>query len=486
MNNYRSNYFEQSSPMLRWVSEAQIEELHFATLEVLERTGIKVQHQGALKLLKDAGCKVQGERVWIPNWLVEECIKLAPRKITLGNRNGKRVMSLEKNSTYFGPGSDLPFTIDHETGLRRKSSKRDVELASTLVDNLHNIDFMMSYAIASDCTEKVSDLHQFEAMVRNTVKPIVFTAHNAENTKAIIEMAAIAVGGYENLSKNPLITLYSEPISPLVHTVDGVGKMFACFDHDIPVIYTPGVLAGATTPVTKAGCIVLMNAEALAGVVMAQLYKKGAPVIIGGGATPIDMKSTATLYGSPDAHMNYALMTLLSQYYQIPNFTEAGCVDAPVPDAQAGMEAGISLLLAQLSGANLVHDVGYLEGGLTGHLPFLAMCNDFIDAGRYMGRGTKIDRETMAVDVIDEVGPGGNYVTHEHTFKHFKTEVWQPTMFNRLFWQQWEEKGKKTINDYALERVKQILASEQQNQLVGEKVAEINRVIADIANAGKK
>jgi len=167
--------------------------------------------------------------------------------------------------------------------------------------------------------------------------------------------------------------------------------------------------------------------------------------------------------------MNYAIMTQLSQFYGIPNFTEAGCVNSPVPDAQAGMEAGTGILMAQLMGANLVHDVGYLEGGKTGSLTFLTMCNDFMDAARYMGRGTRIDEETLAVDVIDEVGPGGNYVAHTHTFENFRKEIWTPKQFNRSGWDTWEEQGSKTVEDNAAELAKEIVATHT-SELLDEKI----------------
>src|SRR5690554_2013019 len=336
-----SNHDLQLTPFLKWITPSQLEQIHNASLEVLERTGMIVKHKEALALLKEAGCRVKDERVWVPGWLVEECIRLAPRRIAVADRLGRRVMLLEKNRVYYGTGSDLPFTIDLESGERRTSTKQDVVDASKVVDALPNYDFLMSYAIASDTPPAASDLHQFEAMTTHCSKPIIFTAHNAENTEALIMMAAACAGGLEQLSANPYIILYSEPISPLVHTNDGVGKMFKCFEYNIPVVYTPGVLAGATTPVTKAGCIVQMNAESLAGVVMAQLKKKGAPVIIGGGATPMDMKTTATLYGAPETSMNYAVMTQLAQFYGLPNFTEAGCVNAPLPGIQAGVEAAM-------------------------------------------------------------------------------------------------------------------------------------------------
>lgn len=477
MERFLSNYGVQVTPQLKWVSDAQIEEIHCASLEVLERTGIVVQNKEALRLLKEAGCRIRDDRAFIPAWLVEECLRLAPKRICIADRLGRRVMPLEKNRVYYGTGSDLPFTIDLETGERRVSCKEDVSRAARLMDHLPNYDFIMSYAIASDTDPAVSDLHQFEAMTTESSKPIIFTAHNVENTEAIIEMAAACVGGEDNLRRNPYIILYSEPISPLVHTDAGVGKMFKCFEYDIPVVYTPGVLAGATTPVTKAGCITLMNAECLAGVVMAQLKKKGAPIIIGGGATPMDMKTTATLYGAPETSMNYAVMTQLARFYGIPNFTEAGCVNAPLPDIQAGVEAAMSILMTQLEGCNLVHDVGYLEGGKTGYLPFLALCDEIIDMARYTGRGTRITPETLAVDCIDEVGPGGNYIGHPHTFKHFREEIWTPRFFIRYLWEQWEAKGRQTPLELATAKVREILAEHRAAPLPDGAAEEMQAII---------
>jgi trimethylamine--corrinoid protein Co-methyltransferase len=478
MAEHLSNYEEQITPHLRWLSDSQVEQIHYSSLEVLENTGIIVQNAEAISLLKDAGCRVKKNRAWIPSWLVEQCLRTAPKRIAVANRLGERVMPLEKNRVYYGTGSDLPFTIDLKTGERRTSTKNDVCAAAKLLDHLPNFDFLMSYGIAADMPPCVSDLHQFEAMASNSSKPIVFTSHNAKNTEAIIEMAAVCAGGLDELKQNPYIILFSQPIPPLVHTDEGIGKMYKCIEYDIPVIYMPGVVGGATTPVTKAGMVTLMNAECLAGVVLSQLKKKGAKILIGGGATPMDMKTTATLYGSPETSMNYAVLTQLAQFYGLANFTEAGCVNAPLPDVQAGIEAAMSVMLTQLEGCNLVHDVGYLEGGKTGYLPFLVICNDIISMARYTGAGTRVTPETIAVKVIDEVGPGGNYITHAHTAKHFRKEIWQPHTFLRYMWEQWEAKGQKTCLDLAKEKVIEVLAEHQPVQLPDRAKETMNQIIS--------
>jgi len=454
---YRSNYNQQLSPQLSWFSSSQLEEIHSATIDVLERAGVRVDHDESLKLLKEAGCLVKDRVVKIPGWMIDEAIRVAPSKINIYNREGQTAMSLESNRTYYGTGSDLPFHLDLESGVRRNSVKQDVVNAARVIDHLPNLDFAMSYGIPRDVQADRGDLHQFAALTLNCAKPIIFTAFNEDNLKIIIDMAAAAAGSHEDLREKPFLILYDEPISPLIHTREGMAKMFTCIEYGVPVIYTPGVVAGGTCPVTKAGTIVQMNAESLSGLLIAQLKKKGAQVIIGGGATPMEMNSTATLYGSPDAAMNYCAMSELARFYKLPNFTEAGCSNAPVPDAQAGMEASMGLLLNQLCGANLVHDVGYLDGGKTGSLPFLAMCDDFISAARYIGAGTAINPETIGVDNIVGVGPSGHYLGEEHTMKHFRNEIWMPTIFNRMMYETWEQLGSKDCFDLAREKVKAIL-----------------------------
>ncbi len=473
---YRSNYNQQLSPQLKWFSTNQLEAIHSATVDVLERAGVRVDHDESLKLLKDAGCLVKDRVVRIPGWLVDESIRVAPSKINIYSREGRPAMNLEADNTFYGAGSDLPFHLDLETGQRRNSVKQDVINAAKLIEKLPNYDFSMSYALPTDVQADKGDLHQFAAQVQNCSKPIIFTAFNEHNLKTIIDMAAAAAGSHENLRERPFVILYDEPISPLIHTREGLAKMFACIEYGIPIIYTPGVVAGGTCPVTKAGTIVQMNAESISGLVIAQLKQKGAPFIIGGGATPMDMSTTATLYGSPDAAMNYCAMTELAKHYQLPNFTEAGCSNSPVPDAQAGMEASTGLLLNQLCGANLVHDVGYLDGGKTGSLPFLVMCDDFISAAKHMGAGTAINSDTLGTDVIVEVGPAGHYLGEEHTMKHFRTEIWAPTVYNRTIFEIWESQGSKDIVDLAREKAEAIL-KEEVNAPDQETVAKIESML---------
>lgn len=475
----KANQTVFTSPHLQFFSEDQITELHLKTLEVLERVGVKIDEPEAVELLDGAGAYVEGDRVRIPSYLVEEAIRNAPPRVVLANRDGKRSLYLEKNQPYFGPGSDLPYTIDTYTGERRHTTKQDVANASVIVENLSNIDFMMSMGIATDMPAATSDLHQFDAMVANTKKPIVFTAHHRQGLLDIIEMASIVAGSEDKLRQNPFIACYSEPISPLRHSPEGTQKLLTCAEKGIPIVYTPGLMAGATGPVTLAGAVITANAELLSGLVIHQLKCKGAPFIYGGVATIMDMKTTLLPYGSPEWHMNSLVLTQLAQRYQLPVFSTGGCSDSPVLDNQASIEATYTLLLAGLSGANLIHDVGYLEAGLTQSLASLVICDETISLVRRILRGYVINEETVAMDVIEEVGPGGEFITHPHTLKHFSTELWNPRVISRDRYDQWQAKGAQTMAERANQVAKQILEGENQGELNEAVKKELQQFLAD-------
>jgi len=270
----KANQTVINAPVFRVLSDDQIQEIHLATLEILERTGVEVQEPQAHQVLRQAGARVDGSRVRIPPGLVKRALQLAPERVVLCSRNGDRVLPLDNCRVYFGTGSDLPYTLHVYTGQRRKTTKQDVANVALLCDALPNISFVMSGGIATDIQPaRDTYLHQFEAMVTNTTKPIVFTANNNDDLRCIYDMAKVVAGGPEQLAHRPYLALYSETISPLIHSQMGTEKLLFCVEHDIPVIYTVGLMSGCTAPVTKAGAIAMGNAETLSGLVIAQLKK---------------------------------------------------------------------------------------------------------------------------------------------------------------------------------------------------------------------
>lgn len=476
----KSNFNTYETPQFRVLSDDQIYEIHLSSLEILERTGVMIYEKDAVSILRDAGARIEmDERIRIPSYLVENALSTAPKRVTLCGRDGSRRVLLEGNKSYFGTGSDCPNILDPFTGERRQMTKEDVARAALLSDYLPNIDFHMSLGLVSDVHCEIYDKHQFEAMLLNTTKPIVFTAVDRDGMAGIVKMSSLVAGGEEQLRRNPFICLYAEPISPLKHVGTAVRKLLYAAEKEIPVIYTPCPMAGATSPATMAGTIAQSNAECLTGLVIHQLKNPGAPFITGGVISILDMKSLILSYGAPELHLMCAALTDIAHYYRLPMFGTAGCSDAKVMDQQAAAEASISIYMAALSGANLIHDTGFLEYALTGSYEMMVFSNEIIGMVKRIMRGIKVSPETLALDVIDKVGPGGNFVGEEHTLKNYRNQQWFPHLFDRQSYEDWIIDDRKTMGDRLTEEVKKILAEHKPDPLPEKVKTEIHAIASE-------
>lgn len=461
-----TGFRSQCVPTYRVLTEDQIKEIHSATLEVLEKVGIRILDEVGLQLLKDAGCRVKNENIiQIPNGLVEESIHSAPSRIKIYNRNGDEVMQLGGNNVYFGLGTDLIYTYDLKTGELRPSRLQDVVNAARTGDYLEEIDFIASFALAHDVQTNLMYVECFKALLENSIKPIFFTAAGQEDLSVILEMAATVAGSYDRLKEKPFLIHYAEPTSPLSHSKSAVRKLFLCADKGIPVNYTPALLAGATGPVTLAGAITVANAEALSGIVLHQLRAKGAPIISGFVATTMDMLTSTAVYAGPEFRLTHSACTDLYHYYGLPMWGTAGASDAHCFDQQAAMEAAFSILMGILEGANLIHDVGYLGQGLIGSPATIVMGSEMIGYAKRIRRGFDISRERIGMEVIQQVGPGGNFLLTEQTRRLHRQEHWRPKFMNRDNPDMWKEKGNKTYGERVTQKAIEILETHRPEPL---------------------
>ena len=464
-------------PILRVLSEQDAYQIHLSTLELLERTGVVVDEEEALELLREAGCFVQGNRVCIPSRLVKRALSSVPERVAVRDRNGKAAMFLEDSRSYYGTGSDCLNTWDVETRERRPSLLKDVASLARLADYLPNLDFVMSMALPSDIPADTADVHEFVAMVSNTTKPIVFTAFSLGSLRAIHRICCIVAGGEEKLRQNPFAVHYSEPTSPLIHTREAVERMLFCADNSIPVVYSPAPMSGATAPATLAGTLTVANAEGLGGLVIHQLRAPGAPFVYGGFATVMDMRTTVFSYGSPESHLMSTALTEMAHFYRLPSWSQACCTDAKVVDQQAAAEYMSSDLMTSLAGANLIHDSGYLESGLTSSHESIVLANEIHGLVRRILRGIQIDSDKIGLDLIDEVGPGGVFLTTEHTLRHFTEEFWFPRLFDRERYDKWKELGGKTLLDRLNQEARRILSEHVPEPLAEDLRSKIDEVL---------
>ena len=480
----RSNFSVQFTPEFRVLSDDQIEELHFATLEVLRRTGVIVREPEGRALLKKAGCWVNDERVRFPAHLIEWALRTASPRVILCDRNGAPAMYLEGYKVYYGTGSDCPNMIDPYTGERRQGVLQDIVNFARLVDALPNTDFLMCMTMASDVPAQVSDLYHFRAMLENTTKPLCYTAWNLASLKDIIAMCEAVAGGEEAFQRNPFAILYDEPISPLQHSIEGTQKLLHMSSKRLPVIYTPGMMTGAAAPVTSAGGLVVANAEMLSGLVMSQLSGEGTPFVYGGGVTIMDMSTMGVTYANPEFMLNTCALSDMARHYQLPVFGFGACSDSKCFDQQAALEGGIWVLLTALSGGNLAHDAGYLNSGLTASMEMTAMNDEAVGLVKRIMGGIEVSDETMAVDVIDKVGPAGHFLGEDHTYRHFR-ENWFPKLLDRNNYEIWRQNGSQTLGDRINARVREILETHQPEALGDEIKAELASII-ERAEARKK
>jgi trimethylamine--corrinoid protein Co-methyltransferase len=454
------------------LSNQQVTLIHQATLQVLATTGVEVGLPRAVEMLRNAGAHVaENKRVRIPGGLVEKALDAVPKTQTIYNRKGQPALFLEGDNTHYGTGPTTPMVRDPFSGERRESCHGDIECAARLCDALPNIDYVMSMGLSGGRDPRkhgfhpeITDRLDFLAMLRNTLKPIIFSAWSLKGLEDIHGIAAAVVGGEQALAAKPLAIHYSEPTSPLVHGAAALEKLLFCAEKRMPLLYMGGPLAGGTAPVTVAGQLVVSNAECLSGLVLHQLCSPGAPFIYGSGSNPMDMRTTLAAYCGPDAFLSNVAGKSLADYYGLPDFNYGGLSDANIMDGQMTWEAGFSLLQAELCGSNLVHDVGYLETGMTACLELIVFCDEVIGELRHFKKGLTVNAESLAVEVIDQVGPGGSYLDNDHTFRNFRS-IWYPQLRNRDSFEKWQDKGSMPLEKRLNARVQHILKTHRPEAL---------------------
>jgi len=455
----RVNLSQNAGVHFRVLSNDQCEQIALAAFEVLERTGSKVYEPAAVEILKNAGCTVSdGLIVRFPAGLVQEALQTVPARFTLYTRTGEPAIKVEPHRACFGPGPTCTNFVDPKTGERRPFVKNDAALTARVCDALPNIDYVMSLGCVSDFSPEKADVHEFDAMVRETTKPIMTWAFTRESLAQIHDMCAAVKGSAEAYAREPFMIHYGEPSPPLKHSAEAVQKLVYCAEHGIPMVYTPCDIAGGTAPVTLAGVLVQNLAEALTGVVLSQLIRRGTPIVVGGVVSILDMRTTILSYGAPELPLLSAAATEVARSLGLPMFSTAGCSDTKCLDEQGAIEGAISILTAVLSGANFVHDVGYTESAMTGSLPQLVMCDEIIGMARHIGRGIRVDEETLAVDAIDEAGRDEPFITMPHTAENFRKELWFPSLLDRCRHGEWVAAGEKPMRDRVWERVRAIIA----------------------------
>lgn len=413
------------------LNREKIEKIHESSLYLLESVGMRMTGERTIEKLKEKGAIVEGDIVKFPRSVVEEALRTVPKEVTLFTRDGKPNMVINsKNNVYFGTHSDQLEYLDYKSNQARTYKKSDIRTMCTLADSLPNISFVLSVGMCGDVDPAVQSQVTFLETVKSFSKTINFSTNDIESLQEIIDMAAVVAGGHQALQEKPFIFNYCEPIPPMTHPIESTEKLFISAMNKIPVVYMPYSMMGGTSPVTIAGALTQNNAEILAGVVITQAVNEGAPLIYGSMPTVFDMQTTVGSYAAPEFHLAIAAASEMADYYGLPFYGTAACSDAKTVDPQSMAEVTMELFSTALSKANIVHDIGVMDHCNSVSPAMVVLACEVIDQIRNYAKGVDVDDETLALDVIVDVGFGGHYLQHDHTYSNFK-RIWYPGLFGR-------------------------------------------------------
>jgi trimethylamine--corrinoid protein Co-methyltransferase len=473
-----NEYHDHTGPQFRVLSDPQIEKLVGATLECLERTGVNVLNAEARDLLKQAGARVDGVRVRLPPSIVQEAVTATPRAFTLWGRDGQRRLEVGPGGNAFGPGPTCTYFVDPETGERRKTRRGDPGLTARVCDALEHIDYVMGLGLIGDVTPSLAPVYEFAEMVANTTKPVLPWGYSPQNVADIYQIALAVSGDEEALRRRPFLAFFATFQAPLVQTDEDLANALYAVERGIPVVFLGGGAAGSSAPITGAGTLVISLAGALTSLAIAQLQVPGAAVCIGGVPGAMDLRTSRPAYGSPEMSLYSAAMSDIARYLGLPFMGTAGASEAKVLDLQAAIESTMQVVLSALSGATLVHDVGFLDCADIGSLEMLIMTDEIVAMTRRVMRGIEIDDESLMLDLIDRVGPGGEFLSVKETARRCRTEIWNPTLMDRNAWVLWEAAGSQRMRDRIKTRLREILATHRPPPLPEAAATTIDGILA--------
>lgn len=439
-----------------------ISRINETVLRIIEEIGCEVNSDIALAALEKAGATADREkrRVRLSRKKALELISKAPSEVTLCGRDEKNDIYLGGSRVYTGTGGTALYIYEPETGERRQATLEDLKNIARLVEKLDNIHLFLLPTYPNELPFEQVDVNRFFTGLDNTTKHIMGGVYTAEGMQQVIRMAEIVAGSPEALRERPLISIIACSISPFV--IDGeYGDVVAAIAKSgIPLVCPAEPLCGATSPVTLAANVTVQTVDSLLGVMLAQAVNPGTPVIFGSVATSTDLRDYKYISGSVEMGLLNAAGAQMAQFYKLPFYATGGMTDSKTLDAQSGYESAITNLLCALSGANFIHDsAGLMEFALTACYEKYVIDNEILGMVMRAVEGIRVDDETLAYDLIKEVGPGGNFVTARHTRRFMRKEHYQPTLSDRNSREKWEERGRKTTREKAAETVKAILES---------------------------
>lgn len=465
--------------VLKVIKDEDVQKIHKASMKVLEEVGVQVGEKEALDLCAEKGAKVDFEnhRVYFTEDIVMQAVDTAPSTITLyGRGDESKNIVLGGNKVYMGTGGTALNILDFDRK-RRPTTAEDIAKTAHLVDGLDNIHFFVIPCYPNEIETENVDVNRFFHSINNTTKPIMGGLFSESGVDRVINMAAVAAGGLDKLVEKPFISFIASILSPLKLDDVRTRMLMKIARVGLPVATSCAPLAGATSPVTLAGTLVQLNAEALTGVILSQMVNPGAPIFYSAVPTIMDMQSMSFLFGSVESGIMNAAAAQMAQFYKLPLYSTGGISDSKQPDQQAGFEKAVTALMPALAGANFIHEAaGQLDSGMTISYAQYVIDNDINGYVMRAVRGIEVDEDTLATEVIAKVGPGGNYLAQKQTVKKMRTEFYYPKVVTRTNYDMWDKAGGKDTWTLAEEVAKQILEGHKPDNLPEDIVQQIKQM----------
>ncbi len=460
-----------------FLSEAEVKQVHQATLAILNQIGIHTTSPRLKKLLVNNGCKEQGDRIVFPPEVVEKALSTAPKTFKVYGRDDSHMLEFGKNKAYAQTCVGTPSIMDLDSGEKRDVTLKDLEDYVKLADALEYI-HVISPIFPRDVPQEIIVSAETVAMLRNTTKPLRICAESSHEMKYIVDILAAVAGGKEALRQKPLAYIEVSPLSPLEYGFDPAEALIDIVEAGLPLGVIPCPMMGSTGPMTLIGCVAQHNAEILAGVVASQLLKPGSPVIMSPRVTFMDMRSGVGLWAMPEMGTAAAASIEMARYYGIPSTATGYSGAAKSADAQSGYEHLYNALMPALIGTDVLAAAGSLDNVLTSCFAMLVMDNELSSVVQRTIQGVEVTTERLAVDVIAEVIEShGNFLAHKHTRKYLRAgELWDPPLGDRQTFEKWALKGEK-IEKKAREKAKELLSNHQVEPLSAGVDAELELIL---------
>lgn len=462
--------------VLEFLSKDEVYAIHQASLEILERVGMKFESAEAQQILRGAEIDVDSKGVArFHSDTVEEYVKKCPRSVVLRGRDPKKDVFLRDDRVTFAAGTGMYVIEDNRA---RKSTYQDCCNWAKLTDAIKNVDFSCEIH-STDMPSELTDRYNFKAMAMNTTKPFVGSSLSRAGVLDEIEMAAAVVGGKEELRKRPIWWAGYAAISPLIWSENACTVFKETAPYNIPAFVEGESVVGGTSAVTVASTLAQTNAEAISGIVYNQILKKGRPCILNLGFThPMDMKSCLALHGNVVAGIIAAGGAQLARFYGLPSAAWMA-TDSKISDAQSGYEKALTGLVPALARSSLIFGMGQAEFTFAVDFEKLIIDDEIVTQIRRVVDGIEVTEETLCLEAIERVGIGGNFLSAKarETFKFIQKETTELTVGDRNTREKWLEAGGKGIGERAREKAKEILATHEPEPLDKDVVKKLDEII---------